>query len=187
MGFKYSEEGDKTLEIFSDVNNFNDWMYSEIRPFLSGDILEVGSGIGNFSCKVIQDFPDRNIVLSDIDQNYVDLLKDKYESERVSSIKFDLGNSKDFEKIRNNFDSVFAVNVLEHVEEDIAALKNIHKILKIGGRFVILVPAHKFLFNPIDEAYGHFRRYTKTEILEKAEQARFKTIELHYFNFFSIF
>ncbi len=65
--------------------------------------------------------------------------------------------------------------------------QNIYNILKKNGKFVLLVPAHKFLYNCIDEAIGHFRRYTRKAIESKIAQTNFKIGSLFYFNFLAIF
>ena len=53
--------GHENLELMSASHRFNDWMYKEILPSLRGDILEIGSGIGTFSEKLIKDFPHSSL------------------------------------------------------------------------------------------------------------------------------
>jgi len=183
----YPTVGDKNLMTIDSAANFTNWMYEEIRPFLSGHILELGSGIGTYSEKVIGDFKESIIVLSDIDEIYIRNLERRFASNRnVVVKKIDLSKQGDLRDLNVSIDSVFALNVLEHIDDDTAALSNIYEVLKPGGRFIILVPAHQFLFNCIDRAIGHYRRYSRKQIIAKVEQARFKIVELFYFNFAAI-
>lgn len=182
----YSLQGKENLEILSRADNFTDWMYLEIKPFLKGNILEIGSGTGTYSKKIINDFIDKKIVLSDIDDDYIVDLK-KYENDRVFVYKINFENEKDLKNINISIDSVVALNVLEHVRDDVRALKNIYNKLASGGRLVVLVPAHKFLFNSIDRGVDHYRRYSKKDLLEKISQTGFKIKKISYFNFLSIF
>jgi len=181
---KYS----KQLEDADRANKFTDWMYSEIKPFLAGSILEVGSGIGTYSKKIAKDFTCNQKVFSDFDHEYVGILKNKFEqNETVSVIHLDLTKPENSSIKENSFDSIFALNVLEHIEDDISAIENIYEFLRPNGTFVMLVPAHKFLYNCMDEAAGHHRRYSKKIVLEKIKKTNFKLKKLYYFNFLSIF
>ena len=54
MDTAYSAEGDKTLENLHNASRFTDWMYAQVKPHLKGDILEIGSGIGTYSEKIIR-------------------------------------------------------------------------------------------------------------------------------------
>jgi SAM-dependent methyltransferase len=182
---QYSAQGNTNLLIIDKARNFTDWMYDEVSPFLKGNILEIGSGFGTYSGRLVKDFPDSKIVLSDCDENYASSLK-KFENDNVSSRRIDISKREHFESLKNSMDSVLALNVMEHIEDDVSAMKNIYEALSPGGKFVFLVPAHKFLFNCIDEGVGHFRRYSKTELTRKAEEAGFVVKKLFYFNCFSI-
>jgi SAM-dependent methyltransferase len=180
----YSKVGDKNLLAMDSAVNFSNWMYQEIKPFLSGNILELGSGIGTYSEKVIGDFKESTVVLSDIDENYIRNLKTRYQSNKKVVVKeIDLNKPEDFKNINVNINSVFALNVLEHIEDDIAALNNIYNVLEAGGKLIILVPAHKILFNCIDKAVGHYRRYSKQDIVNKVKQTKFENMKFYYFNF----
>ncbi|MFH0876158.1 MAG: class I SAM-dependent methyltransferase [archaeon] len=184
MEQSYSDVGGELLETLDRSQNFVNWMYSQIRPYLYGNLLEVGSGIGTYSKKIIRDFPDKKIILSDIDKKHLEILKTRFTSKNVTVKKVDLNKASDLNIKKIN--SVFGLNVLEHVEHDVTALKNVYDLLEKGGRAIFLVPAHKVLFNPIDKEMGHYRRYTKKEIIYKVSKTKFKLRKLFYFNCFSI-
>jgi len=175
-------EGHANLEIAQSGSKYTQWTYEQILPMLKGDILEVGSGIGTYSKNMINDFPESMITLSEISSSYIADLK-KFVSKNVSISKLDLNIKEDYENIGyEKFDSIIAINVLEHVENDNFALEHIFKMLKKNGQACILVPSHKFLYNTIDANIGHFRRYTKKELRNKIEKTDFKIVKMYYFN-----
>ena len=173
MTENYSAKGDVNLDLLSKADKFSRWMFDEIKPFLGGKILEFGSGRATFSKLIMENFPQNKIVLSDIDIKYVDALKSKFPQENISVLRINLENTPDFTGI-SGVDSAFALNVMEHVENDVQALNNIYEMLNPGGRFIMLVPAHKFLFNCIDTCVDHYRRYNKGMALDKVKQTKFK-------------
>ena len=81
-----------------------------------------------------------------------------------------------------HIDSVICFNVLEHIEQDEKALKNIFDLLEPGGRLLLLVPSHPWLYGTLDQHLGHYRRYGKKELKNKLETLGFKVIFLKYFN-----
>lgn len=184
-----SDKAKQNLIILDQSNNFGDWLYSQIKPFLSGNILEIGSGLGTYSEKITRDFPQSRIILSDIDQEYLARLKEGFRSwgNVASILHIDFSNPSDLKKIKQKVHSVLAMNVLEHIQNDLRALNNGYNLLEKRGRLILVVPAHKFLFNCIDRLVGHYRRYTKREIMVKAREAGFQIKQIFYFNFFSIF
>ncbi len=184
----YSRDGNQNLKTIEDADKFTDWMYSEVKPYLRKNILEIGSGIGTYSEKIARDFKDSKITFSDVDKNYVTGLKKRFQDNKnVSCIKLNLENLSDFKNIKHKVDSAIALNVIEHIEDDVAALNNMYALLERNSRFVVLVPAHKFLYNCLDESLGHHRRYTKKEIIQKVSMTKFKINKIFYFNFISIF
>jgi ubiquinone/menaquinone biosynthesis C-methylase UbiE len=180
--------GHANLEIISENSRFNYWMYKHIKAGLkerNGNILEVGSGLGTISEKIIREMgPSAHMTLTDVSPTYVRSLKIKYSSfKNVSVSRMDLNIKEEYYKIGyEKYDSIVAINVLEHIREDMLALHETYKMLKKGGILIILVPCHKFLYNVIDRNIGHFRRYTKKELCDKVKEANFTILSMHYFN-----
>jgi hypothetical protein len=71
---------------------------------------------------------------------------------------------------------------LEHVGEDKTALGKIFSLLEPGGRLLLLVPSHPWLYGSIDKHLGHHRRYGKKELENKLEAVGFKVVFMKYFN-----
>src|SRR5262249_47303692 len=61
-------------------------------------------------------------------------------------------------------DYVYSLNVLEHIEDDAAALRALHRVLKPGGRLLMYTPAFQLLFSAMDRKVGHHRRYTRGQL-----------------------
>lgn len=71
------------------------------------------------------------------------------------------------------FDLVLALDLLEHLPDDLQGLREMYRVLKKGGTILVTVPAYRFLWSEHDEALGHFRRYSKGEIKAKLEAVGF--------------
>tara|TARA_R100000935_G_C2839331_1_gene170126 strand:+ start:3077 stop:3790 length:714 start_codon:yes stop_codon:yes gene_type:complete len=177
--------GKQTLETISSADKFNQWMFHTIEPFVKGEILEIGSGIGNISSQFLENnYP---IMLSDFSSEYCIDLENKYSTYPnflgVKSIDLiDPDFSKKHVDLLNRFDTVFALNVIEHIGDDSLALSNCRKLLKKGGIIIILVPSYQMLFNTFDVELGHFRRYTISKLEDIFKLNNIKVINSHYFN-----
>lgn len=182
---EYDMEGLETLEAIADASRFNEWMYSTISRRLSGEIIEIGSGIGNISQFFDRD--NRKIHLSDLRTNYCDFLRDRFRSSsNVTGISLLDWAHPEFEetypKMLNRFDGMFALNVLEHIENDGLAIANGYKMLKPGGRMVILVPAYMWLYNQFDKSLEHFRRYNRKSLAGLFEANGLQVANRKHFN-----
>jgi SAM-dependent methyltransferase len=91
------------------------------------------------------------------------------------------GTRMDFKE--NSFDVLIASDVLEHIENENAAMKEWYRILKPGGRALIFVPAFKFLWSGHDDANEHYRRYTREELVEGMRRNGFVIEKTSYWNF----
>lgn len=85
------------------------------------------------------------------------------------------------------FDLVIALDVIEHIDNDVKALEELYRIMKNGGRLCLTVPAFMFLWGGHDEMYGHKRRYTVKEISSKVKKAGFIVERATYFEAFFVF
>lgn len=180
---KTNYEGTDVLEVLEGAQNYNSWIASEIGSYLTGITLEVGSGIGTISSYFFQ----KNLSITDKDRQLIQRLKKKYKLRKGIKI-FYLDVEKGLNQIlKNKYDSVFAVNVLEHIEDDLRALVNMRELLVGKGKLILLVPAKKRAFTTLDKKLGHFRRYEREELQEKVEKAGFSIDHLYFFNFVGLF
>jgi 2-polyprenyl-3-methyl-5-hydroxy-6-metoxy-1,4-benzoquinol methylase len=185
MEFKVKEidqSGLEILDVVSKADKLNSWMFDTIQPFCSGAILEIGSGIGNISQYFVKSKSD--ITVSDLRENYREILKSKFKlgDEKVLNLDIvDTNFEENSKHLLSKFDSIFSLNVVEHIKDDDLAIKNMVKLLKPGGNLVILVPAYQALYNQFDVTLEHYRRYNKlglTNLMAKYGEIR----KSFYFN-----
>ena len=184
------ESGESTLDVISQANKFNVWMYKTIQPYCSGNVLEIGSGIGNISQYFLQN--NYRITLTDIREGYCVRLKQKFNGnpnlsgvEQLDLLDQDL--DKKYFMHFDKYDTIFALNVIEHIYDDTLALKNCNKFLTRGGKIIILVPSYQCLFSRFDRELGHYRRYTKKTLSEVFISSGYNIIHKQYFNMVGIF
>jgi SAM-dependent methyltransferase len=82
------------------------------------------------------------------------------------------------------FDAVMALDVIEHIDDDCGALKEMRRVLKPGGILIIKVPAFKFLWGLQDEVAHHKRRYTRPMLTSLIKNIGFDIVRATYFNTF---
>jgi len=154
---------------------------NELRKILSADsvILEIGSSSGYLLRDIKKAFPGIFIIGSDCIPEPLGKIA-KHHPE-IPLIQFDLVNCP---LPDNCVDVIVALNVLEHIEDDSAALRQIHRILKPGGHSIIEVPANPDLYDFYDERLKHFRRYALEELSPKAENAGFAVQSASHLGFF---
>ena len=155
------------MNTLAGADRFNQWMFDTIRPFIKGRIFEAGSGIGNISSLLLN--TGGEVVLSDYSAHYRKLLEEKFSSHPHFGgvLDMDLEDRRFDEKFNachGMFDTVIALNVIEHIKEDGLAIANCTKLLKQGGRLIVLVPAYQLLYNRFDKELGRFRRYSRTSM-----------------------
>lgn len=142
---------------------YNAWLGRKLSAHLGRRVLEVGAGIGTITKHIA---PGRDLVMAlEMDRFYYDRLRNLFAHSPQVVPRLSGVEKADWEALREHrFDSVLLSNVLEHIADDRGAVLNFKSVLQPGGRLVILVPANPALFGSMDEAVGHFRRYTKASL-----------------------
>jgi 2-polyprenyl-3-methyl-5-hydroxy-6-metoxy-1,4-benzoquinol methylase len=171
--------GSRTLEIFEGSDRLNRWIYDRFAAELGQRVLEIGAGIGN----ITQFMTARDLlVATDVEDSYVTRLGVRFAPDsQVKVRKLDLDHP-DPELEGFNFDSVLAVNVLEHIRDDMRVLRWIRKLVGAGGKVCLYVPALQVLFGSMDRALGHHRRYERSELIEKVTAAGFRCSSCRWMN-----
>ena len=156
------------------------WLYEEIEPFIGQRIVEIGCGMGNFT----DHFGGKELYVgTDISNDSVAAIQENYsENEKFLAFVMD-ATTEDFLQLREySPDTVFSLNVFEHIEDHQTALNNAVEILQPGGSIVLVVPAHEILYGNIDRSIGHYRRYDKRQINTIFQEAGLRTGKLKYLN-----
>ena len=175
--------GAETLEIMAAAPRFNAWMYATVAPYLGRRVLEVGSGIGNMSAHMLGADPEQ-LVLTDTDAWYRDQLRERFEGRaevRVDHLTLPDPTAR-ARFADDRIDTIIALNVVEHIEQDVAALRTMREVLVDGGRIVILVPALQALYGEMDRELGHFRRYSRRSLTHTFARAGFRVDRMIWFN-----
>jgi glycosyltransferase involved in cell wall biosynthesis/phospholipid N-methyltransferase len=172
--------GSQILGRMARAPRFNAWMADTIRPFCGRRVLEIGSGTGNLTRRLV---PRDQYVAADINPLYLATLHGLTSDRPYLDVALtDVTRGDTFPRSDQGFDTVICLNVVEHVDDDVGALKNIREALGPGGRAIILVPQGPENFGTLDEVLGHKRRYSEATLAAVAAEAGFAVKELIRFN-----
>ena len=167
------------------ARRLNGWMADRLAPQVGAQVLEIGAGIGNITTRLT---PRDTYVASDINAHYLEYLRNLAVGKPYLSIaKVDLEDRTHFERWAGAFDTVICVNVLEHVRDPVAALRNMNVALRSGGCVLLYVPQHQGLYSSLDQVLGHRCRYDPDTLKHELDQAGFELEHLEQFNRFAIF
>jgi len=164
------------------AQNYQRWQFQMVTPFLHGEVLEVGGGIGNFTPR-----------LAGVARFVTSLEPNEYcfrqLSEKIAPLKNAAACRATVESLHQvipadkKFDAIVLMNVLEHIQDDHAVLAALKKLLAPAGRIVVLVPAGQWAFGPTDTRLGHYRRYTKRSARPLVASLQLELEALRYYNF----
>jgi SAM-dependent methyltransferase len=164
----------------SRLRRYNAWVWDRIKPYVGERVLEIGGGSGAMTRFL---YGRELVVATDRETAYVDRLRNAFRRRPGIVVeRADLESDDVLQLAHYNFDTVTAINVLEHTKDDVGALRRAHQLLPPGGRVIVFVPAGRSLFGSIDEGIGHQRRYEKQELVEKLQQAGFEVEHVSFQN-----
>jgi SAM-dependent methyltransferase len=144
------------LEIFEKAVHWKRYFARHIAPYIRGEVLEAGAGIGA-NLKIFAGLNFRHWTCLEPDRDMAERLRCSLpDTARYESV---VGTLQDMPNRR--FDAILYIDVLEHIEDDRAEMRRAAEHLNPGGAVIVLSPAHQWLFTPFDAAIGHFRRYSK--------------------------
>jgi glycosyltransferase involved in cell wall biosynthesis len=174
------EHGSQILGRLARAPRFNAWMADTIRPFCGQRVLEIGSGTGNLTRRLI---PRDAYVASDVNPLYLQTLQGlKVDRPYLEVTLTDVTRGESFPRPPGGFDTVVCLNVVEHVDDDVGSLRNIREALAPGGRALVLVPHGPDLFGTLDEVLGHRRRYTEATLRQALSAAGLQAEQVLRFN-----
>ncbi len=161
--------GADSLENLKEAVNYNNFLEEELMNFIaqSRTVLDFGAGNGEFARRLNSD--EINVDCLEIDPNFSAALKT--EGFKVFS---------SLSEITGTYEKIYSLNVLEHIEDDISALKTLHNLLATDGKIFIYVPAFMLLYSSFDKKIGHFRRYTKRQLSQRLKAGGFHITRAEY-------
>jgi len=128
-------------------------------------ILDVGSGTGA-NLKMLAQFGEAQGV--DVSADAVAFCRER----GLENVRLGAAESLPFDD--NGFDLVTALDVVEHMDDDVAGLREMHRVLRPGGRLLLFVPTFMFLWGLQDEVSNHRRRYRLAELRRAVTAAGFQ-------------
>jgi SAM-dependent methyltransferase len=175
--FQYSGS---ELDSLAEAKNYYAWVMRQFEPYLGSTVIEVGAGIGTFSDYFLDSPKVEKLIAIEPATNTLPHLRERFGgSKRVSVLPGYL--SDHYTSLCA--DAVAAVNVLEHVEDDAAFLREAHDAVRPGGHLLLFVPALPAIYGSLDKTFEHFRRYTKPSLRKVIEAAGWKPRRIAYMNF----
>lgn len=142
----------RELDIFAHAQRWKRYWSAKLRLYISGDVLEVGAGIG----------ANTAVLRAATKGRWLCLEPDPELASQIQGQEVRVGTLRDVAADR--FDTILYIDVLEHIEDDEGELARAMQLLRSGGRIIVLAPAHQSLFSPFDAAIGHFRRYDRASL-----------------------
>ena len=161
---------------------YNEWLFSQVRPYLGRTVVEVGSGIGNMTGRLLS--TSERVICVEPNQHCVAHLARTHAGHPGFQVLSASIEDVDAEALRNGgVDTVVCVNVLEHIADDVAVLRKFGDcVTGLRASIVLLVPAVPLAFGPIDTAVGHFRRYSRGSLRKVIESAGLVVETMYYMN-----
>lgn len=164
----------------SRASNYFAWQSRLVRKELGRRVLEVGCGVGNFTGTIL----DRDAVIAvDVEPECIRRLKRRYgDRPNLHTLVCDVLDQEFREVARFHPDCCVCLNVLEHIEDETAALNAMASVLAPGGAIILLLPAFPALYGPIDQNLGHYRRYDRGTLRRLADRTGLRLRKAHYWN-----
>ncbi len=158
------------------AKNYRHALVREFSPWLSGDILEVGAGVGHMTALFSKLPSVRRLVALEPEADFCKELRRAWPN--LSVVEGTISAIQE-----NAWNAIICINVLEHIADDEQELKTYYSLLRPRQGFLCLfVPARQELYAAIDLDFGHHRRYGRAELAQKLRRGGFETVRLNYFN-----
>jgi len=166
----YEYEGAEILQLGNVLPNYNRSIAVMACRYGAGarDVLDFGAGIGTLS-QTVRELGLAPLCLEPDARQRAEL--DRLGFQTVASLAGVPDGSLDY---------IYSSNVLEHIEDDVAALIELRRKLRAGGRLLLYIPAFQSLYSAMDRAVGHYRRYDRAMLGQKLRDAGFVVEELYY-------
>ncbi len=177
-GFSYPGHD---LDVTAFAPRYQDWILDCFRPFLRGAAAEYGAGIGTMTQQILPHVASLDVI--EPARPLAARLQDKFADDskvRIFGQSLEERLGGDGVGSPGPHDAVILINVLEHIEDDVAALHQLRKTLSTGGHLLLFVPALPFLFSKFDRLHGHYRRYTKGVLSRHLQEAGFQIRLIRY-------
>ncbi|HLX45536.1 MAG TPA: methyltransferase domain-containing protein [Bryobacteraceae bacterium] len=152
------------LHLFEKARNWKSYWRNQVAPYVGGDVLEVGAGIGA-NTKLLASLSHDRWTSLEPDTALASQIEKQSQRHRI------LTSTIAGLPAEERFNTILYIDVLEHIEGDSEEMRDAAARLRPGGHLIVLAPAHPFLYTPFDAAIGHFRRYTRASLRAAAPKS----------------
>jgi ubiquinone/menaquinone biosynthesis C-methylase UbiE len=170
----------EVLEGLSMCKNHRRWFVDFAVPYLGDHPIEVSAGLGDYAEEWLGHVP--RMTVSEAQSDRLIALKERFAGHSNMDVR-ELLLPAD---VQDDYSAVVSYNVLEHIEDDIGALRSMTNMVRPGGYVVIVVPAFQWAMSPADVVTGHVRRYTRASMRAAMLDAGLHIEKLHYANTFGL-
>ena len=169
------------LETMQEARRYGDHLFNLFRGHIGKRVLEVGCGIGTMSERLLAMADD--VFAVEPNPHCAERTRQALGTHpRFTMRECLLEECDPAELASHRFDTVYCSNVLEHIEDDVAALSTFRDVIVPGGKVLIFVPAVPAAYGPLDAELGHHRRYSKTTLAKAFHDAGLDLLTLRYTN-----
>ncbi|MGH3679041.1 MAG: class I SAM-dependent methyltransferase [Natronosporangium sp.] len=166
----------EVLEDLRGARHYRAWLVRLVSPYLGESPIEVGSGIGDYAAELA---PGRAAyTATEPDPDRLAVLADRFAGDQVVRVR-QLGLPTDQ---TGEHSALVMLNVLEHIEDDVAALRSAAGLVRPGGAVVVYVPAFDGAMSRFDRLIGHHRRYTRRTLAAAMTATGLRVERLRYVN-----
>ena len=169
------------LATMQEARRYAAHVFELFRPHIGARVLEVGCGIGTMTQALLT--VAEQVIAIEPNLNCAAVVRSLLGDDARFSLRIaHLEQCDRAELASQHFDTVFCVNVLEHVDDHVGALRLFGDVLAPGGRVLVFVPAVPAVYGPLDAELGHHRRYTRRSLARAFAEADLEVVELRYTN-----
>lgn len=166
----------EVLEDLRGARHYRRWLVGLVSPYLGEDPIEIGSGIGDYAAEMA--VGRASFTATEPDPERFALLAARFAGDPVVAVRsFGLPTGQ-----TGDHTAAVMCNVLEHIEDDVAALGSAARLVRPGGAVIVYVPAFPGAMSRFDRLIGHHRRYTRRTLGAALTAAGLHTERLHYVN-----
>lgn len=178
-----SVRGDTTLQTavldeLAEAEHYRDWLISLAAPWAGDDLIEVGSGTGEYVPGWLALGAEVRVTATEGDPGRLQGLTSRFADDprvKVRELLLPCEHSAEHS-------AAVAFNVIEHIEDDVAALRSMSNLIRADGHVIVFVPAFEFAMSAFDREIGHVRRYRVDSLRRALDAADLDVETIHYVN-----
>jgi ubiquinone/menaquinone biosynthesis C-methylase UbiE len=173
------EQGLQTdiLDELSAAVNYRNVLAGLSLPWLGEHAVEIGSGNGDYASSWVE--RGQRLTVTEALESRLSILRERFgDNPLIDVAEIRLPSEKEA-----TYSAAIAYNVLEHIEDDVAALASMRRLVRVGGYVTIIVPAFEIGMSDFDRKIGHFRRYRTSMVAERMRAAGLEPVSVRYINF----